>query len=73
MHGYFNPTMIGYFYATLGGRFRPTLTERRKRGENKEIDLKEFIESRKNRIKELFPDINEVKTNAKDGYITRTK
>ena len=26
MHGYFNPTMIGYFYATLGGRFRPTLT-----------------------------------------------
>ena len=46
---------------------------RRKRGENKEIDLKEFIESRKNRIKELFPDINEVKTNAKDGNITRTK
>ncbi len=46
---------------------------RRKRGENKEIDLKEFIESRKNRIKELFPDSNEVKTNAKDGYITRTK
>ena len=32
---------------------------RRKRGENKEIDLKEFIESRKNRIKELFPDIND--------------
>ena len=46
---------------------------RRKRGENKEIDLKEFIESRKNRIKELFPNINGVKTNAKDGYITRTK
>ena len=29
MHGYFNPTMIGYFYATLGGRFRPTLTTER--------------------------------------------
>ena len=45
----------------------------RQNGTNKEMDLEDFIKSRNDRLKELFPDINEVKTNAKDGYITRTK